>query len=166
MAGLAIHLHAAEQQEAIHPAFCRLGSQPSGAFDVNGVKPACKSGGIFHYMDHRRKVNDGVASIQEWPPIRIDIFERRTVGAARSSNLVCSRFKCGHQRPTHKTRCAGEKNPHDGTKQNRRSTFDAKRCILFLGEKGMSRWLLKFSGGSIDSSYYATFSSAVTSPSC
>jgi hypothetical protein len=31
---------------------------------------------------------------------------------------------------------------------------------------GMSRRLLKFSGGSVDGSYYATFSSAMTRPSC
>jgi len=31
---------------------------------------------------------------------------------------------------------------------------------------GMSRWLLKFSGGSVDGLYYATFSWAMTRPSC
>jgi len=32
--------------------------------------------------------------------------------------------------------------------------------------EGMSRRLLKFSGGSVDGPYYATFSSAMTRPSC
>ena len=34
------------------------------------------------------------------------------------------------------------------------------------GNLGMSRRLLKFSGGSVDGPYYATFSSAMTRPSC
>ena len=36
--------------------------------------------------------------------------------------------------------------------------------ISMRGDVGMSRRLLKFSGGSVDD--YATFSAAVTSPSC
>ena len=48
-----------------------------------------------------------------------------------------------------------------------------KELTIYIGPQttdgfieGMSHRLLKFSGGSVDAPHYATFSSAMTSPSC